>query len=60
MGERKVSDRQVADWAAEFNSTEQQVRDAIEAVGTGPGDIEMHLNGSRSSSNRDKMKDAGL
>lgn len=56
---RGVDDDQVQAWAREFDATEAQVREAIDAVGTSPGDIEMHLKGSRSSSNSDKVHDAG-
>ncbi|MEO5732785.1 MAG: DUF3606 domain-containing protein [Rubrivivax sp.] len=59
MSEQQPSPQQIAEWATEFDVTESQVRDAIEAVGTSPGDIEMHLKGSRSSSNSDKVHDAG-
>ncbi len=56
---KPVDDAQVQAWVKEFDSTETQVREAIAAVGTSPGDIEMHLKGSRSSSNGDKVHDAG-
>ncbi len=59
MGTRTVSDQQVKDWAKEFSVTERQVREAIAAAGTRPSDIELHLKGSRSSSNSDKVHDAG-
>jgi hypothetical protein len=32
----------------------QQVREAVEAVGSNAGDVEMHLKGSRASSNASK------
>jgi hypothetical protein len=54
-----VSDKQVRSWATEFDVTEDQVHEAIAAVGTNPSDIELHLKGSRSSSNSDKVHDAG-
>ena len=56
---KPVDDSQMQAWAKEFDSTETQVREAIAAVGTSRGDIEMHLTGSRSSSNSDKVHDAG-
>ena len=52
-------DEQVQAWAHEFDATEAQVREAIAAVGPNPSDIELHLKGSRSSSNSDKVHDAG-
>ncbi len=54
-----VDDEQIHAWVKEFDVTEAQVREAIGAVGTQPGDIEMHLKGSRSSTNSDKVHDAG-
>lgn len=56
---QSVSDDQVMAWASEFNVSEAQVREAIQAVGTRPGDIELHLTGSRSSTNSDRVHDAG-
>ena len=53
-----VGDDQVQAWVKEFSVTEMQVREAINAVGTNAGDIEMHLKGSRSSSNSDRVHDA--
>lgn len=53
-----VTAEQVEAWATEFNVTEAQVREAIAAVGTQPGDIELHLTGSRSSTNSDRVHDA--
>lgn len=54
-----ASDEQISAWAIEFAVTETQVREAIEAVGTNASDIELHLKGSRSSSNSDRVHDAG-
>ena len=45
--------------AEEFDATPEQIEEAIAAVGPRPGDIEMHLKGSRSSSNSDRVHDAG-
>lgn len=59
MAEPDTSQAKVAEWAAEFNVTESQVREAIIAVGTRASDIELHLKGARSSSNADKVHDAG-
>ena len=51
--------RQIERWAKEFDASVEQIHEAIEAVGTRPADIELHLKGSRSSSNRDRVQDAG-
>ncbi len=45
--------------AAEFDATVEQIHEAIAAVGPNRADIEMHLKGSRSSSNSDRVHDAG-
>lgn len=60
MDPTDVSDQQVAEWAAEFDVTEMQIRDAIAAVGPQQSDIELHLKGTRSSSTSDKVHDAGV
>jgi len=45
--------------AEEFDASPAQIREAITAVGPRPADIEMHLKGSRSTSNSDRVHDAG-
>lgn len=56
---RPPSPEQIQAWAAEFDATVEQIHEAIEAVGPEPADIELHLKGSRSSSNSDRVRDAG-
>ena len=46
-------------WAEEFDATPEQIEEAIAAVGPNKADIELHLKGSRSSSNSDRVHDAG-
>ena len=46
-------------WAEEFDATLDQIEEAIAAVGPRQADIELHLKGSRSSSNSDRVHDAG-
>ena len=46
-------------WAEEFDVTPEQIEEAIAAVGPNQADIELHLKGSRSSSNSDRVHDAG-
>ncbi len=58
MEPSSATDAQIAAWATEFDVTESQVREAIVAVGVRGSDIELHLKGSRSSSNSDKVHDA--
>jgi hypothetical protein len=46
--------------AAEFDATPEQIEEAVAAVGTDKADIELHLKGSRASSNSDRVHDAGV
>jgi hypothetical protein len=45
--------------ATELDVTEEQIDEAVAAVGPVRGDIEMHLKGSRSTTNADKVRAAG-
>ena len=48
-----------AQWAKKLNVTDEQLREAIQAVGDKATDVEMHLKGARSTTNDDRMHDAG-
>ncbi|MGZ8259127.1 MAG: DUF3606 domain-containing protein [Caldimonas sp.] len=45
--------------ADELDATPEQIEEAIAAVGPRAADIEMHLKGSRSTTNADRVRDAG-
>ena len=45
--------------ADELEATPEQIEEAIAAVGARPADIEMHLKGTRSRTNSDRVRDAG-
>ena len=45
--------------ATELQVTEQQIRDAIDDVGPGPSEIELHLKGTRASTNSDRVAGEG-
>ena len=45
--------------ADELDATPEQIEEALAAVGPRPADIEMHLKGSRSTTNSDRVRDAG-
>lgn len=45
-------------WVKKLNVTHQQMREAVEAVGDNPSDVEMHLKGVRSTSNDDRVEKA--
>jgi len=42
-------------WARKFDATPEQLREAVGAVGDHPDDVEMHLKGSRSSTNSERV-----
>lgn len=46
-------------WAKKLDTTESQLRDAVAAVGDVAGDVEMHLKGSHSTTNADRMDELG-
>ncbi len=48
-----------AQWAKKLDATPEQLREAVQAVGDKVADVEMHLKGSRSSSNSDRVKELG-
>ena len=53
------SEGEIERLAEEFDASPEQIREAIAAVGPRPADIEMHLKGARSTSNSDRVHDAG-
>jgi hypothetical protein len=52
-------DAEIERLADELDATPEQIREAIAAVGPRPADIEMHLKGSHSTTNSDRVRDAG-
>ncbi len=46
-----------AQWAKKLNVSDEQLREAIQAVGDKATDVEMHLKGARSTTNDDRMRD---
>lgn len=48
-----------AQWASKLDASEQQLKDAVRAVGEKATDVEMHLKGSRSTTNSDRVKELG-
>ena len=50
-------DAGLREWARKFDATPEQLREAVGAVGDHPDDVEMHLKGSRSSSNSERVAD---
>ncbi|MBC5782952.1 DUF3606 domain-containing protein [Ramlibacter sp. USB13] len=46
-------------WAKRLDATPEQLREAVQAVGDKVADVEMHLKGSRSSSNSERVHELG-
>jgi hypothetical protein len=44
-------DYELRNWAKKFNASPDQIREAVKAVGDRADEVEMHLKGSRASSN---------
>ena len=47
------------EWARRLDATPAQLHEAVAAVGDHPDDVEMHLKGSRSSSNSERVANQG-
>ena len=46
-----------AHWAKKLDTTEAQLRDAVADVGSKAADVEMHLKGSHSTTNSDRVRE---
>ena len=53
------SDTSLAEWAKKLDVTEAQLKEAVAAVGERATDVEMHLKGSRSTTNTERVEEAG-
>lgn len=50
---------QLREWAKKFDVTEQQIVDAVHAVGDKAADVEMYLKGSHSTTDSELMASKG-
>jgi len=50
------SDASIAEWAGKLDVSEAQLREAVAAVGDRATDVEMHLKGSRSTTNNEAIR----
>lgn len=50
-----TSDQALSTWAKKLNATPEQIRDAVAEVGDRPNDVELHLKGSRASTNSERV-----
>lgn len=46
-----------AQWAKKLNVSDEQLREAVQAVGDKATDVETYLNGVRSTTNADRVRD---
>lgn len=53
------SSASVSEWAKKLNVTERQVIDAVAAVGDLASEVELHLKGTRSTTNEERVDQAG-
>ena len=44
------------EWSRKFDATPEQLREAVDAVGDHADDVEMHLKGSRSTTNSERVQ----
>jgi hypothetical protein len=47
-------DDQVQAWSQKFDATPEQIREAVQTVGEQAADVEMHLKGTRATTNADQ------
>lgn len=52
------SEAGLREWTTKLDVSEAQLREAIEAVGDRATDVEMHLKGSRSTTNQERVEEA--
>ena len=52
------SSASIDEWARKLNVTQAQLQEAVASVGDCAADVEMHLKGSRSTSNVERMDQA--
>lgn len=53
------SDAALNEWAKKLDVTSQQLKDAVAEVGDRATDVEMHLKGTRSTTNTERVEEAG-
>ena len=51
-------DYELRDWSKKFDVTPEQLKDAVRTVGDRADDVELHLKGSRATTQSEQMKDA--
>ncbi|MES2980383.1 MAG: DUF3606 domain-containing protein [Pseudomonadota bacterium] len=46
-------------WAHKLDASHEQIRQAVQTVGSQAADVEMHLKGSHSTTNSDRVRELG-
>lgn len=54
-----ASDASMAEWAKKLDVSDEQLKEAVSKVGDRATDVEMHLKGTRSTTNEERVKEAG-
>lgn len=52
-------DQSLQHWSRKLDCSEEQLREAVNAVGDKAADVEMHLKGARSTTNSDRVRELG-
>lgn len=50
---------ELRDWARKFDATPEQIKEAVQAVGDRADQVELHLKGSRSTTNSERTAERG-
>jgi len=53
------NDAELRRWADKLDSTPQQIKEAVQAVGDSAPEVEAHLKGVRSSTNSERVQRSG-
>jgi uncharacterized protein DUF3606 len=53
------SDASLAEWSRKLDVTQAQLQEAVAAVGDRAADVELHLKGTRSTTNTERVEEAG-
>ena len=54
-----ASESDLQTWAKKLDVTPEQLKEAVQAVGDRATDVEMHLKGTRSTTNSDRVDEVG-
>ncbi|MES2784321.1 MAG: DUF3606 domain-containing protein [Pseudomonadota bacterium] len=53
------NEQELTRWAKKLDATAMQLRDAVTKVGDKASDVELHLKGTRSTTNDDRVEELG-